>query len=194
MPVLKPTDHTARVTYLGLVAAREATLCSDPVEEVEATWEGFAGECHSGLTRPSCSRVTSQYPKKGTEIRNTRQISILSAEELAVIAGKMGLDALDPSWLGANMVLEGIPDFSQVPPSARLISEDGAALTVDMENAPCQFPAREIEARRPGYGKTFKPAAQGRRGVTAWVERPGRIRLGAVLRLHVPPAPRKAWI
>ena len=38
----------------------------------------------------------------------------------------------------------------------------------------------------PGHGKAFKPAAHGRRGVTAWVEREGPLTLGDELRLHVP--------
>jgi hypothetical protein len=46
-----------------------------------------------------------------------------------------------------------------------------------------------IEGHRPGRGKLFKRAAEGRRGVTAWVEREGRIALGDVLRLHIPDQP-----
>ena len=55
-----------------------------------------------------------------------------------------------------------------------------------MENRPCNFPAREIEKDEPGHGKAFKAAAKGRRGVTAWVEREGRLSIGDTLRLHVP--------
>ncbi|MFM7445122.1 MAG: sulfurase, partial [Tabrizicola sp.] len=32
----------------------------------------------------------------------------------------------------------------------------------------------------------FKTAAHGKRGITAWVERPGTLRLGDMLRLHIP--------
>jgi hypothetical protein len=55
-----------------------------------------------------------------------------------------------------------------------------------MQNRPCRFPAKTIESARPGHGKRFKEVAEGRRGVTAWVERPGVLRLGEGLRLHVP--------
>src|SRR5690606_23608163 len=130
------------------------------------------GEDHGTGTRPSCSRVTAQYPR-GTIIRNVRQASLVSAEELAAIARVMQIDALDPAWLGATMVIEGIPDFSHVPPSSRLQAPSGATLVIDMENRPCQLPARVIETAMPGIGKRFKPAAEGRRGVTAWVEREG---------------------
>lgn len=110
---------------------------------------GMEGEFHAGLTRPSCSRVLKQY-KRNTEIRNVRQVSVVSAEELAAIAAKLGLEAIDPAWMGASVVIAGIPDFSHVPPSSRVQAEGGCTLTVDMMNLPCQFPARTIEAARPG--------------------------------------------
>ena len=40
---------------------------------------------------------------------------------------------------------------------------------------PCQEPAVTIEKARPGEGKGFKRAAEGKRGVTAWVEREPRL-------------------
>ena len=93
--------------------------------------------------------------------------------------------------VGATLVVIGIPDLSHLPPSARLQGEGGATIVVDMQNRPCNLPAREIEAEAPGHGKAFKSAAKGRRGVTAWVERPGVLTLGDRLRLHVPD--QRAW-
>jgi MOSC domain-containing protein YiiM len=160
------------------------------LSEVAVRYAGIAGEEHAGLTRLSCSRVVAQYPK-GTEIRNVRQFSVLSVEELAAIAADMGVARIDPAWVGASLVVEGIPDFSHVPPSSRLQGPDGVALVVDMENRPCHLPAKVIDAHLPGVGGRFKAAAQGRRGVTAWVEREGVLRLGEMLRLHIPDQP--AW-
>lgn len=128
------------------------------------------------------------YPE-GTEIRNTQQISIVAQEDLDAIASEIGLETLDPTFLGATIVLRGIPDFSHVPPSSRLQAPSGLTLTVDMENLLCLWPAKEIEIDHPGRGKAFKPAAEGRRGVTAWVERPGALALGDRLRLFVPAQP-----
>lgn len=186
MAVLNPTDLTGRVTYLGLNPSREGGHVTDPVDEVEAAFTGFVGEAHSGFTRRSCARVTAQYPK-GTEIRNTRQVSILSVEDLALTARILGIPALPPEWVGASLVFEGLPDLSLLPPSSRLIFEGGVSLTVDMENAPCNVIAAEIERHHPGVGKHYRSAAAHRRGVTAWVEREGRIRVGETARLHVPP-------
>ena len=190
MAILAPTALGGRVGWLGLVADREATLRSGPEEALTLSFAGIAGESHSGLVRPSCSRVADQYPR-GTPIRNTRQISIVSAEEMAAIAAAMNLPALRPEWLGANLVVEGLPDLTRVPPSSRLVFAGGASLVVDMENAPCQLPAREIErehgGEHGGKGAAFRAAARHRRGVAAWVEREGRIALDERFRLHVPP-------
>jgi hypothetical protein len=188
MPALIPTDHYATITFLGLVRDRRAGLVSQPVADLDATFSGPAGEDHGGLTRPSCSRVVAQYPK-GTTIRNTRQFSILSAEELDEIAARMGLGRLDPALVGATMVLSGLPDFSNLPPSSRLQGEGGATLVVDMQNRPCQLPAKPIDTANPGFGARFRVAAKGRRGVTAWVEREGRLQLGERVRLHIPDQP-----
>lgn len=188
MPALKPTAFVGRIVWLGRVPDREKQLEAEAVERLVAAFAGPEGEDHGGLTRASCSRVLGQYPR-GTVIRNTRQFSVVSAEDLAAIAAQMGLERLDPALLGATMVIEGIPDFSRVPPSSRLQAAGGATLVVDMENRPCTLPAKPIEAMHQGFGAAFKPAAQGRRGVTAWVEREGVFVLGEVIRLHVPDQP-----
>lgn len=185
--MLRPTGLGGVVVFLGIVPDRAASLRSVAAARVAAGFDGLAGDAHAGLTRPSCSRVLAQYPRRGTEIRNTRQVSLLSVEELAETAALLGIPALPPEWVGANLALAGLPALTRLPPSSRLAFEGGAVLTVDMENAPCQFPAREIEAEHPGRGKGYRAAAKGRRGLTAWVERPGEIVLGARVALHVPP-------
>ncbi len=188
MPALIPTAFTGTITWLGRVPDRGAALESGLVPTLRAGFDGPEGEAHGGLTRPACSRVKAQYPRD-TVIRNVRQFSVLGAEDLAEIAAAMGLEALDPALIGATMVISGIPDFSHIPPSSRLQAKGGATLVVDMENRPCILPARPIETRHPGFGKTFKPAAAGRRGVTAWVEREGVFKVGDPVRLHVPDQP-----
>jgi len=185
MPVLNPAGLVGTVTAL-LVNEDRATLESTPRARVVVDWGGLVGEAHGGLTRRSCSRVTRQYPK-GTEIRNVRQLSALGAAELADIARELGLDTLEPAWIGANLVISGIPDITHLPPSSRLIAANGTALVVDMENAPCRFPGEVIERHRPGHGAGFPKAALGRRGVTLWVESPGSLALGDELALHIPP-------
>lgn len=188
MPALMPTEFKAVIKWIGRVADREAGLRSEPLGEAMLEFGGIAGEAHGGLTRPSDSRVLSQHPRD-TEIANVRQLSVLSVEEVAATAAAMGLSGLEPEWLGASLMIEGIADFTLVPPSSRLQAPSGATLIIDMENRPCQFPAKEIELEHPGFGKAYKGAASRRRGVTAWVERPGKIAIGDELVLHIPDQP-----
>ncbi len=190
MPALIKTQCSATVTFLGGVTDRESALASQSLQEIDAKFDGFIEETHGGLTRLSDVRVRDQYAI-GTEIRNTRQFSIVSTEELALIAADMGLTEFDPRWLGASMVLHGIPDFTHIPPSSRLQFSSGATLVADMENRPCVLPAKEVDKDQPGKGKYLKPAAVGRRGVTAWVEREGTIKIGDSAVLHIPDQP--AW-
>jgi hypothetical protein len=191
MPTLVPSAYSAKVVWLGYqpVPVEKLVITSEPVQEMPLSFAGFAGEVHAGVTRPSCSRVMMLYPR-GTEIRNVRQLSVVGAEEMAEVARDIGLEAMDReslwAWVGASLVLEGIPDLTHLPPSSRLQGPDGVTLVVDMENLPCQEPAVTIGKARPGQGKGFKTAAAGKRGVTAWVEREGVLRLGDVVTLHVP--------
>ena len=181
----RATEVYGTITWLGLVPMDRPNIRSVPVDSARATYAGFEGDYHSGVTRASCVRVKGRHAQ-GTDIRNTRQLSILSAEEMIQIAQTMGVDTLGPEYLGASIIVEGIEDFTHLPPASRLQAESGATLVVDVENGPCNFPSREIEDDNPGHGKAFKSAARGKRGVTAWVEREGDLAIGDRLRLFVP--------
>lgn len=185
MAVLLPSDISG-VTDAILINTDAADICTQAVASIDADYGGFPGDVHYGLTRRSCVRVRRQYPK-GTEIRNTRQVSILSSEDLAGIAADLGIETLKPEWVGANLVLSGIPKLTQLPPSSRLIFPSGVSLVVDMENEPCKFPGEVIESHYPGHGGAFARSARGRRGLTAWVERPGTIQSGDAVAVHMPP-------
>lgn len=187
MPILRPTDIYGEIIFLGVNPSRDSGLASQPIDRVEARYDGFEGEAHGGLTRPSCSRVKLQYPR-GTEIRNSRQITIVAAEEMTAVGAEMGGPGpVEPAWIGANMMLKGVPDLTLLPPGARLIFDGGVSITVDMQNGPCKFAAEAIENHWPGRGLAFPKVARDRRGVTAWIERPGALALGETCRLHIPP-------
>lgn len=188
MAFLRRTELSGRVEALLWCHDSAASIVSEEIERVDLTLDGFPNDTHAGATRPSCVRVKELY-SKGTEIRNTRQLSIVSREEMDAIAADMGLEALRPAWLGANLMLSGIPALTLLPPSSRLQFPSGATLTVDVENGPCIHPARVIEEHHPGKGSTFVKHAKSRRGVTAWVERAGTITLGDAVEVHVPNQP-----
>ena len=102
------------------------------------------------------------------------------------LATAMGLPSLSPGLLGVTMLLDGIPDFSHIPPGSRLQAASGATIVVNLNNRPCTVPLKAIEAAHPGYGAKFKPAANGLRGIVGWVEREGPLHLGDTVRLHIP--------
>ncbi len=186
MPILTKTPIVGRVEAVLVNNDASKDLTSERLDEVTATYQGFVGDAHCGLTRASCVRVRQQYAE-GTEIRNTRQVTILSVEEMRLIARAMAIPELLPEWVGANLSLSGIPLLTQLPPSSRLIFANGVSLVVDMENGPCKYPGDIIEQHHPGCGSRFTGAALGQRGVTAWVEREGAIGTGEEVTLHIPP-------
>ncbi|MEM7256326.1 MAG: MOSC domain-containing protein [Pseudomonadota bacterium] len=185
MAVLNDSGLTGHAAALLLHPPGADDITSVPTESVVVSYAGFDGESHSGLTRASCVRVKGQYPE-GTEIRNTRQISIVSEEELATIARALEIPAIEPAWLGASLSVNGVEDFTCLPPSTRLIFDGGVSLVIDMENEPCAYPAKVIDSHYPGHGRFFIRHAKARRGVTAWVEREGVLTAGEKFAVHVP--------
>ncbi len=186
MAILRKTSLVGQVQSVLLHGGDSDDISSAQVDKVSAGFDGLADDSHRGLNRASCVRVAGQYVE-GTQIRNTRQISLVSAEELALIAEAMQIEQILPEWLGANLCLVGIPDFTLLPPSSRLIFESGASVAIDMENEPCRYPADIIDQHFPGKGRMFVKNAMQRRGVTGWVEREGEIAAGDKVAVHMPP-------
>ena len=151
---------------------------------VQASLEGLEGDKHSGFTRASDSRTP--FYERGTLIRNDRQISIVSSEELALIAGRLGLPEILPEWLGANLEIVGIPNLTLLPPTTRIFFPQEAVLTVTAENHPCKGPGRILQQQyvhEPDLVARFVQAAQHLRGVVAVVERAGVITVDDELRV-----------
>lgn len=193
-----------KATVSQVLKAQGKDFVSAPVEELAVTYDGIAGDFHAGLTRASGGR--EPWYERGTEMRNERQLSILSVEELAEIADNLGLMKVEPGWIGANLVLEGIARMSFLPPRTLLIFEGGVTLRIDGYNAPCRLAGGEI-ARHVGASRTggplgenkagrvdwtktdmalsFKDAADHKRGLVAWVEREGVIRPGEALTVRI---------
>jgi hypothetical protein len=166
--------------------SRETGFEKTPTNSLRLLFSGPDDDCHTGLTRKSDSRTLPLY-KRDIDIRNVRQITILAQEELDEIATRLGIPAIDPSWLGANMVVSGIPDFTLLPPSTRLQFPSGATLVVDMENMPCSQIAKVVERHHPGTQMKVVAAATHKRGVTAWVEREGEVFAGDAIKIVIPP-------
>jgi len=158
------------------------------VEELKVDFTGIIGDIHAGFTRYSNAREP-WYPR-GTEMRNERQLSILSAEELDEIGLAMKLDVVEAGWIGANLVLEGIPNLSYLPPRSLMFFEGGVTLRIDGYNSPCTVAGAAI-ARASGQTKNrdialeFVKAAHMKRGLVAWVEKEGQIKAGEAVSVRI---------
>src|SRR5262249_28124756 len=130
-PVIKLEGRTE-----GLAAGVGDAIETRTVERLSLSLEGIAGDRHAGFVRPAHVRVP--WHKRGTPIHNERQLSLVSAEELANIADALGLPAIEPEWLGANVLVTGIPRFSSIPRGTRLFFASGAVLAVTDQNIPCR--------------------------------------------------------
>jgi hypothetical protein len=166
---------------------------TQPVEELQLGFDGISGDFHAGPTRRSGGREP-WYPR-GTEIRNERQLSIVAADELAIIARRMGLDEIKPEWIGANLLMEGVPHLSMLPSGTLLFFKGGVTIKVDAQNGPCRLAGRSIAenagmADRDAGALAFPKAAKRLRGLVAWVEKPGRITAGEEISVRVP----EQWI
>jgi len=186
MAVLEKSKLVGRVTALLSSPDRETGLEKAHVNRMDLVFDGIVGDCHAGRGYESDSRMLVQY-KRGTPVANTRQVSILSVEQLREVAGRLGIPDLKPEWVGANLVTSGIPDLTFLPPSTRMMFSSGATLIVDGENAPCRYVGDVIEKHHPDQGMAFPKLARNKRGLVAWVEREGRIAVGDEIVLHIPP-------
>lgn len=189
----------AFVKEIGIIGNVEACLLSPDREsglekaasnDLTIIFDGIVGDCHSGPTMVSDARTLKQYPR-GVPLKNRRQVSIVSVDEMAEIARKLGIPTLPPEWVGANLLVSGIPDLTLLPPATRMMFSSGATLIVDLENQPCKYPAEIIEQHHPGHGMAFVAMAKHKRGLVAWVEREGKISTGDSIRLFLPP--QRIW-
>ena len=177
---------SGRVESLLLRSSREGGFEKALAGEMMLTLDGPVGDCHTGVTRKSDSRTLVLY-SRGQDIRNVRQLTLLSVEDLQEIASDLGIPAVDPSWLGANIVFSGIADFTMLPPSTRLQFPSGATIVVDMENYPCSQIAEVIGRHYPEVQNKVVKRAMHKRGLTAWVEREGAIHNGDEVTIFIPP-------
>lgn len=160
---------------------------TEAVPDLTVTYEGIPGDRHYGLTRLSGAREP-WYPR-GTEMRNDRQISLLAVEELAEIADGLGIPQVEAEWIGGNIVVEGLPQFSMIPPRTRLMFAGGVVIGIEGQNAPCKYAGQmvaEAHTGRPEIALDFVKVAKRLRGLVGWVERPGVITPGEEVIARIP--------
>ncbi len=155
----------------------------------EASFAGLGGEAHSGLTRPRLQ------PRVGASIRGDRDPQCPPAdassaeEELAemrggwVSTGRSGVAGGADGGAGCRTSAT-----CRLRPAFRPRPAPPSSSTCRTAPATCR---RRSSTDLAGAGRRFKAAAEGLRGVTAWVEREGPIAVGDALRLFVPD--QRAW-
>jgi len=180
MKFIESIEGRVSGVYIG-----QNPVVSESVPEVVADIGGFAGDRHYGFQKTA--GVREKNYDKGTLIRNRRQWSAVSEEELKIIAENMGVPEIKPEWLGANLLLEGIPDLTKLPSLTQLIISD-VNLVVYKENLPCIHPGDVIAEQ---YGNTelasrFLKASIGYRGLVGWIEKQGTIKVGDLVKILLP--------
>lgn len=189
--ILPGRKLAARVS--GVYVAPEDHFVTRSVDRLRLGFEGIAGDVHAGHTRRSGGREP-WYPR-GTEMRNERQLSIVAPDELAIVAERMGLAEIRPEWIGANLLLDGVPMLSMLPAGTMLFFKGGVTIKIDGQNAPCRIAGRSIAehasmADHDAGSLLFPKAARRLRGLVAWVEKPGIISAGEDVSVRVP----EQWI
>jgi len=185
--ILPGRKLAARVS--GVYAALKGCFQTEAVAEITLGFDGIAGDFHAGQTRRSGSR--EPWYQRDTEMRNERQLSIVAADELAIVAERMGIAELKPEWIGANLVIEGVPSLSMLPAGTLFFFKGGVTLKMDGQNAPCRHAGRSV-AEHAGMADIeagallFPKTAKRLRGLVGWVEKPGRVVAGEEISVRVP--------
>lgn len=156
-----------------------------PVDMLVLDWGGPIGDRHYGLTAPSDSRQRAHYTR-GTQIRNHRQVSIVAVEEQVEVAAALGVPELEPGLIADNLYVRGVPDLTGLARMSRMVFDGGAVLMLGGPNNPCLIAGKLVADVHGTSPSAFPKAAIGRRGVTGWVEHPGKIIAGEQFQIRTP--------
>lgn len=163
---------------------------------------GIVGDRHSGTSRKAGPR--EPWLPRGTVMRNDRQLSAVCPAELGVVARRLSADRIEPEWLGANLLVSGLPEFSRLAPGSRLAFggqwggkgrfDGGAVLRVEGYNFPCRKAGRALADAlgRPELEFAFVREAAELRGLVLSVEVAGVIVPGDAVVLLPPVVPKQA--
>lgn len=187
-PEIQPSRKLAATASMVLKATGR-DFVTQQVDSLALDFRGVVGDFHYGETRRSGGR--EPWYARGTEMRNERQLSIVATDELAAVAKAMEIERIAPEWIGANLVLDGVPRLSMLPPGTMLFFKGGVTLKIDGQNVPCRLAGRSVaeharmadaqagELAFPKHGRRL-------RGLVAWVEKPGVIETGEAVSVRVP--------
>ena len=173
-----------------MLAARGKDFVTEAAAALSLGFDGIEDDVHAGPTRRSGSREP-WYPRD-TEMRNERQLSIVAADELALVAARMAIAEIKPEWIGANLVIDGVPRLSHAAGRHAAVlrqrrhrqgrrAERAVPDRREIDRRACR------DGRRDGRQRCcFPKAAKRLRGLVGWVEKPGTVTVGEAVSVRVP--------
>lgn len=185
----KYLGKTIKGKVASLYMGDNEDLSKQPCLLLKAEVGGFSGDKHHGPVRETWE---GEWQPAGTIRRNERQWSAVSVEELAHITQRLELtEPLSPETLGANLCIEGVPEFSLLPKGTTLQFPSGAVLMVEEYNPPCADMGAQIASKyatrsdQPLTSTSWLRPAAGRRGLVGVIDVPGEIRSGDEVEVRV---------
>lgn len=178
--LLATLPRSGRLDWIGLRTARRAPVVG--VSEVEVmVGLGLVGD-HGRLMPPrlralsagptEADKLQARAPANGTGGQGKRQVTLIQAEHLPVIAALAGVESVMPEQLRRNLVVSGI----------NLLAFRDARFRVGevlLEGTGGCHPCSRMEEN---LGEGGYNAVRGHGGITARVLEGGRIRLGDEVR------------
>lgn len=165
-----------------------------PEETISFSIDGPQGDTHKRPIRQLSDHdgayISTSNLVKGRWVFNWRSWTGISREEIAEIEHSLSY-SVPQGCLLENISVSGIPNFSKLPPTSRLVfplRQNQAILAVWGENGPCRTVGQRLEQHHgvPNLGTRFIKAAQGKRGVMGFVLAAGRVEVGDKVRVYGP--------
>lgn len=197
MKIIQPFELTGTVEAV-LCAYTPYTHISTEVEKIKVfIREGVKGDNHSGKRLADVREkdfIIFGLPK-GAEIANHREFSAISVEEMTELAQQMDIPTIPSGYLGENLIISGIPNFTMLPIGTKLFFKKSnqlrtAVLITSGENTPCTIPGKAIKEYYKdvpqNLDKLFAKLALGKRGVVGSIFSSGNIGKGDTIIAKVP--------
>ncbi len=169
-----------------------------PMKQIRFDFTGPIGDSHSGLTRTldghDAPYTKTSRLRKGDEVFNWRSWTAVSAEEVKKIEWELSDLSIPAGCLLENLVVSGINNLSQLPPTSRFVfptKANGSQLILAVwgENSPCNFVGQRLQEHhkeRKDVSRDFISSAVGKRGVMGFVLSPGFADVGDLIQVYSP--------
>ncbi|MFM2374493.1 MAG: hypothetical protein RLZZ234_488 [Candidatus Parcubacteria bacterium] len=165
-------------------------------ELIHFSMDGPRGDVHASRTRKLSGHdgayIRTSALTKGDFVLNWRSWTGLATEEVIDISTALA-KAVPVGALLENIRISGVPHFSQLAPTTRLVfprrAEQQVILAVWEENGPCKTVGERLRAYHnapQGMIADFIKAANGKRGVMGLVLSPGIVMKGDAVRVYPP--------